>query len=72
MSLGVTVTCQQAPGHLGAERTWSLARTHERDSQHPDFYPCEVHEPAGLQSAEALRIQQMLKNTVTFYSIKNE
>ncbi len=45
------VTCLQAPGHLEAERTWSLAKTHGRDSQRRDSHPCGAREPAGLQSA---------------------
>lgn len=52
MCLEDPVTCLQAPGRLEAERTWSLAKTHGRDSRRPDSHPCGEHEPAGLQSAE--------------------
>lgn len=53
-TLGVRdpLTCLQAPGHLEEEHTWSLAKTHGRDSLHPDSRPCGEHEPAGLPSAE--------------------
>lgn len=46
------VTCLQAPGRLEAEHIWSSAKTHGRDSRHPDSHPCGEHEPAGLQSAQ--------------------
>lgn len=48
------ITCPRGPGRLEGEHIWSLARTPGRDSQRPDFHPCEVREQAGLQSADGL------------------